>query len=90
MYLAGWDELQNDTSGRTSAAANTAAQAFIQAAVVAFTARGMGLAVLSFARDPKTIPAKTILGKAGFGNTVTGLNVRNTKWESQRRRTGRE
>lgn len=88
-YIAGFTESQNDATGRIVAAANTAAVAFVQGIVSTLSANGMGMAVLSFERDPVTIPAKDIPGKAGFGNTVTALIARNTKWESQRRRTGR-
>lgn len=89
-YIAGFDETANDVNGRISAAANTAAQAFVQNIVVTLTAHSLAMAVLSFPRDAKTIPAKTHPAFPGMGNTVTGLQTRTTKWNSQRRRTGRE
>ena len=89
-YISGFTETQNDANGRISTAANTAAQSWVQQIVGALGTHNMGMAVLSFARDAATIPAKTVVAKPGFGNTVTALLVRNTKWESQRRRTGRE
>lgn len=89
-YITGFTEAVNDVNGRISTAANTAAVAFVQGIVGQLTLHGMGMAVLSFPRDAKTIPAKTRPAFAGMGNTVTGLQARTTKWNSQRRRTGRE
>jgi hypothetical protein len=88
-YLSGFTEGQNDAAGRQAAAVNTASVAFVQAVVGVLTAHGMGMAVLSRPRDPLTIPEKVILGKPGFATVVTALVARNTKWETQRRRTGR-
>ena len=88
-YLSGWDETQNTATGRTNAAANTAAKQFIDNIFVNSFAQGVSIAVLSRNSPAVTIPAKTIPARAGQANPITASLVRDTKWESQRRRTGR-
>ena len=89
-YIAGWNEAQNDGTGRMNQTTADAAKGFITGIGQAFGAPFQAqLAVLSFARDAETIPAKVITGKSSFSNGVTLLESRNLKWESQRRRTGR-
>lgn len=88
-YISGFVEGANDATGRIVGGFNTAAAAFFQAFHDAMPGHGLSMAVLSMPRDAVTIPAKTIVGKSGFANPVIGISVRNTKWESQRRRTGR-
>lgn len=89
VYVSGMNELQNDATGRIVPAAATAAQGLVAAYSQCMSVITGGTAVLSFARDAKTIPAKTIAAKSGFANAVTATESRNLKWESQRRRTGR-
>lgn len=89
MYITGFNEAQNDATGRILTAANTAAQTFVNGISVNLAASGISFAVLSFARDQVVIPQKTIPAKAGFATAASSFQVRNTKWESQRRRTGR-
>ena len=89
MYITGFTESQNDSTGRILTAANTAAQTFVNAISVNLASNGLSFAVLSFARDQVIIPQKTIAAKAGFATAASSFQVRNTKWESQRRRTGR-
>lgn len=88
-YISGFNEAQNDATGRIAAAANTAASNFLAGMNAALVANSLAMAVLSRPRDAKTIPAKTIQAHTGFSTPVTAFVVRNTKWESQRRRTGR-
>lgn len=88
-YFSGFTEAQNDPGGRQAAAVGTAVVAFVNAINTAYKARAIALAVLSHPRDAVTIPEKIIPGKPGFGTAVSVVEHRNTKWESQRRRTGR-
>lgn len=88
-YISGWTEAQNDSSGRALAAANTAAVNFVQAIQTVMNTVGFNLAVLSRNSAGRTIPEKIIPAKPGFSTAFTSLQARNTKWESQRRRTGR-
>lgn len=90
VYLSGWDELMNDASGRQAAAVNTTGVAFLQGLAGALLARSMDLAVLGRPRDAVTIPAKNIVALSGIVNRQTVFVARNSKWESQRRRTGRQ
>jgi hypothetical protein len=89
-YFTGFGEAQNDALGRHSTAVSTAIQGAMVSINSVLAGHGMTVAVLSRPRDAATIPAKTILAKAGTAAAVNAFVVRNTKWESQRRRTGRE
>lgn len=89
VYLSGWDEGENDASGRITGAANAAAQAFMSGLDQAIQAENLVVGIISKARDAVTIPAKTIPSKNGFVTARNLFLVRDTKWESQRRRTGR-
>lgn len=88
-YISGFAESENDAGGRITTAANNAAAAFITAINTALNTAGVPLAVLSRPYAGKTVPAKTFPARTGQGNIVTAAIVRDTKWESQRRRTGR-
>jgi len=88
-YISGFGEEANDASGRILAAANDAAANLIAQINQNLAPAGFTLAVLSRPADAKTIPEKTIPARVGQGNAMTSALVRNTKWESQRRRTGR-
>lgn len=89
VYLSGFAEGENDATGRITAAANNSAAAFITALNSAMNGNGVPLAVLSKPRDQVVIPEKTRPANTGQGNIITAAIVRDTKWESQRRRTGR-
>lgn len=89
VYISGYAESANDPNGRITTAANNAANSFVDGIRVNATARGLLLAVLSRPADAVTIPAVTRPARVGQGNAVTALLVRDTRWESQRRRTGR-
>ena len=89
VYITGFNESQNDATGRQAAAVNTACQAFIQAVDFHTTVVGAIIGVLSPPRDAVTIPAVNRAAKPGFVTARTAFETRNTKWESQRRRTGR-
>jgi hypothetical protein len=90
VYISGWTEAENDANGRILASANTAAAAFISGIGGVLAPHFLGLAVLSRPRDAVTIPVKTRPANAGHVTILTLAEARNTKWESQRRRTGRE
>lgn len=89
VYFSGFTEAENDALGRTSTTVNQNVVGFLNQLNAATTAASLALAVLSRPRDAVTIPAKVISAKAGFPTRVTAVETRNTKWESQRRRTGR-
>lgn len=90
-YFSGFTEAQNDATGRTAPAVNTAIVAFLNAFNTALQGStiNMQLAVLSRPAPTRTIPQRTLPSRVGQGNPVTLVLARNTKWESQRRRTGR-
>jgi hypothetical protein len=89
-YFSGFSELQNDAQGRQSAAVGTAIVAAMTSINSILAGSSLTVAVLSRPRDASTIPAKTITAKVAAATAVQSFEARNTKWESQRRRTGRE
>jgi len=89
VYFSGFTEAQNDTTGRALAAVNTAIFTFMGSVHATLSGHSMITAVLSAPREAHTIPEKVILGKSGFSTPAASFVTRNTKWESQRRRTGR-
>jgi hypothetical protein len=89
-YFSGFDELMNDAQGRQSAAVNTAIVSAMTSMNSIMAGNGLTVAVLSRPVDAKTIPAKTTPARTGHATAVSAFVARNTKWESQRRRTGRE
>jgi len=88
-FFSGWDETQNDANGRIAAALNTALESLIGTFNTSLRANGLEIGVLSRPADAKTIPAKTTPARAGQVNSMTQVIARDTRWESQRRRTGR-
>lgn len=89
-YFSGFTEGQNDATGRQLPAVNTAIVGAMTSINSILAGHSLTVAVLSRPRDAKTIPAKTIAAKTGQGTAVSTFIARNTKWESQRRRTGRD
>lgn len=89
-YISGFDEGQNTAAGRIATAANSAARLFVEQLSGNLGGSGFQLAVLSKPTDAKTIPAKTYGARAGQGNAVTAVIARDDRWDTQRRRTGRE
>jgi hypothetical protein len=88
-YFSGFIEAENDASGRMSAAVNTSCVSLLNNFNTQLGAHTLALAVASRPADAKTIPAKTMPARTGQSNPTTSILARNTKWESQRRRTGR-
>lgn len=88
-YFSGFIEAENDASGRMSAAVNTACVSLLNNFNTQLGVHTLALAVASRPSDAKTIPAKTMPARTGQSNPTTSILARNTKWESQRRRTGR-
>lgn len=88
-YFAGFTEAQNDASGRVAAAVNTACVQLLQQFNSRINSRGLTIGVMSRPAAAVTIPARTINGRAGQVNAVNLFLARDTRWESQRRRTGR-
>jgi hypothetical protein len=86
IYLPGWMEIDNSTTGTALQPAADAAVAFIEGVSDAISAAGMLLAILSRPREAKTIPAKEIAPKAGFVTPATAVEIRNLLWDTQRRR----
>lgn len=90
VYLAGMTEAANDATGRQSSTSAAAGVAFVNGINNATIPSSLALAVLSRPRNGKTIPAKTSSDYAGGVNQVLAVIGRDLKWESQRRRTGRQ
>lgn len=88
-FLAGFTENQNDTNGRVAAAVNTAGVAFLTAINSVLAGHGLTMGVLHRPQAGRTIPARTIPASIGFVTPVSSFEARDTRWESQRRRTGR-
>lgn len=89
VYLHGFSEAENDPNGLATTAAQTSAAAFINAVDSALLARGLQLAVLSRPVPAQIIPARaeiTIPGRAGQAQDVSSVQVRNGRWDTQRRR----
>jgi hypothetical protein len=89
IYFSGFSEAENDATGRALPAVNVAIKALIDNFGTPLAARQLAVAVLSRPAASITIPAKTTLARTGQANRLTATVARNTKWESQRRRTGR-
>lgn len=89
MYFSGFTEAQNDATGRALAAVSTACTGWLTAWNTVLNGQGFAIAVLHRNSAGRTIPEKIIAPTSGFSTTATAFLVRNTKWESQRRRTGR-
>lgn len=89
VYFSGWTEAQNDPSGRALAAVNTAIRALLDGFNAVVKTHGLQLGVVSRPQAAKTIPQKVIAQRSGQANPIVSVETRNTKWESQRRRTGR-
>jgi hypothetical protein len=88
-YFSGFIESENDASGRQAAAVNTAVVSLLNNFNTQLGAHTLALAVASRPADAVTIPAISRPARTGQSNPVTSIIARNTKWESQRRRTGR-
>lgn len=88
-YFSGFTEAYNDANGRVGTPVGTATVNFLTAVNSVLAGHGLTVAVLHRPTAAVTIPAKTTVASAGFGTPVQAFETRNTKWESQRRRTGR-
>lgn len=89
VYFSGFDEAQNDANGRSVAGVNTACSGAMVAVNSILAQNGLTVAVISRPRAGVTIPAVTRPAVTGGATPVSAFDTRNTKWESQRRRTGR-
>lgn len=89
-YFSGFTETQNDTQGRQSAAVNTAIVGAMTSINSILAGHSLTVAVLSRPADAHTVPAKTTPARVGQATAVSSFVARNSKWESQRRRTGRD
>jgi len=101
VYLGGFTETENLANGVMSATVQTACAAFIQAIDTALQAHTMRLAVLSRPAYAQTL-THTTTASDGTQNVVThnrparpgaitqvsSISVRNTIWDSQRKRNG--
>lgn len=99
VFLAGYTEAVNDTSHNAVAAAGTASVAFIVAVQNALKASGMDLGVLSRPAEKKTITTEIVHSdgttstevsstgpRAGSIQSVIAVELRNSTWDTQRRR----
>jgi len=101
VYVGGFTETQNLTSGTIATAVQTGAAAFVQAIDSALATHTMRLAVLSRPAFATTV-TRTVTDSSGNQNVVThnrpsrpgaitqvqSISVRNGIWDSQRRRNG--
>ena len=101
VYIGGFTETENLTSGTISTLVQSSAAAFVTAIDGALSSHTMRLAVLSRPAFATTI-TKTVTDSAGNSNVVThnrparagaitqvqSISVRNGIWDSQRRRNG--
>jgi hypothetical protein len=101
VYISGWAESANATDGAISAAANSAAVAFVTAVQTSLAANGLTLAVVSrpsYAQQiqhttnlpsgEQDIDTRSMPARPGEVTAVTSISARNTVWDSQRRRNG--
>lgn len=99
IYLSGYTESANDTTGRAAAAAGTASLAFINAIATAFSNNGLTLAVVSrpservqivkttfHADGTTTVNTKTHDARPGGVLGISSIQQRNLIWDTQRRR----
>lgn len=86
MYIPGWAETANGTTGQMSAPAKTALDAFAAGLPAAYLA---GLVTLGVAQRPVYNPDDCTITVPGVTNAVVQALVRNSFWDTQRRRAGR-
>lgn len=87
VYMCGWGEGANDTTGLAVAGSAAGATAFVAGVQTDLAAAGLTLAVLSRPRDADPLHIPPILAKAGWGTAVTSIILRNLVWDTQRRRS---
>lgn len=85
-YFPGFTEAGNEPGGIASSAVVQAVGEFMGNIFTIMNTNSLPLAVLSRPRDAATIPARTIEAKAGFATPITLLLVRDSTWDTQRRR----
>lgn len=87
VYLPGWAESTSDAVGQATAAAQTAAVAFVTD-LMSMTISGniLNLAVARQSKTNATPPPPTIELEPGELNDVTAVLSRDLRWETQRRR----
>lgn len=86
VYFSGADEDQNTPSGQIDAGFNTALVDFMTEVQAAMAAEGITLAVLSAPRYANLPPPADVQTWAGALTDVTGIETRDTQWDTQRRR----
>jgi len=89
LYLGGWSEAENDATGQISSAASTAAFNFcatLNNDVAAAFGSPSNWVVARRNHPAYTIPAVNVAAQAGQSNNVLNFLVRDTVWDSQRRR----
>jgi hypothetical protein len=89
-YLTGFTEAENDANGRSLPAVNAAVVSFLTSLDSGLQSHSMKLAVLQRPFPGKTIPQKVMAPRTGVARPMSSIDARNAKWESQRRRTGRQ
>jgi len=100
VYVGGFNEAQNDASGLTATAANTASVNFLADVQATLQANGMNLAVATRPAEAKVITETTNhndgtttvrtlsrqTAKNGLATAVTLIAARDAAWQTQRRR----
>lgn len=86
-FLPGWAEAASDAVGQATAAAQTAAVAFMtDLQSVTVSGNALSLAVAHQLKKNANPPPEFITQEPGQVNAVTALLSRNIRWETQRRR----
>jgi hypothetical protein len=80
-FLWGFTEAQNSATGTVESGVGTSAEAFLTAIKAALVSSGMDLGVISGLVDSSRNPPK-----AAFVTPVTTVQVRDSVWDTQRRR----
>lgn len=99
VYLGGFTETDNDSTGSIGATLSTASVNFVTAISTSLSTNGLTLGVLSRPAERQTIVTTTFHGdgtssvdtvtreaRGGTITPVTSIAVRNAVWDSQRRR----
>lgn len=99
VYLSGFTETENTTSGAVNSASNVAAVAFITSIQTALSNNGMNLAIVSRPAEKVTTTVETTHAdgttstivhttgpRAGGTQNVTLIQSRNAIWDTQRKR----
>lgn len=99
VYVSGWTETSNDSTGNATSGAQTAAVNFITGISNALSGNGLFLAIVSRPSERQTVVTTTFHAdgtsdvdtdvheaRGGQVTRVTSISTRNNVWDTQRRR----